>query len=175
MSIDWQRNKAKCYLKLQSAKGRGELHAGLQLFGHPKSWRLHARLHAAGAVSGWKRRTAWDEVCRRASGRRRYNRLRCYHKEARQLRVAELLQAYGPRAQWPRGTQRRIAAELKVSTATICRDVDAILQMNSNQRALPDLATLRSNVAQMRPTWKSSKATLTLKEVCNVDIVSDRS
>jgi len=45
-------------------------------------------------------------------------------KQIRRCQVAEMLIAYGP---WTRGVRARIARELGVSEATVCRDAQAVL------------------------------------------------
>ena len=61
----------------------------------------------------------FDEVCRRAGGRRRYNAERQRGAEKRRAEVARLLVKYG---RHKRGTRARIARELGVSEATVSRD-----------------------------------------------------
>ena len=72
----------------------------------------------------WSTPTDFDTVCRRAAGRRRYNAVRQFRAAYRQVEVIRLLRQYGL---FTHGTQARIARELGVSRATICRDVAAIL------------------------------------------------
>lgn len=62
----------------------------------------------------------FDEVCRRAGGRRRYNIRRQRAAFERRATVARLLVEYGRNK---RGTRARIARELGVSEATISRDI----------------------------------------------------
>jgi hypothetical protein len=71
----------------------------------------------------WGSPTTWDEVQRRAAGRRRYHALRRLWRELRRGEVVKLLARYG----YSHGVQARIARELGVSEATICRDVRATL------------------------------------------------
>lgn len=66
----------------------------------------------------------FEQVCKRAGGRRRYNRQRQVAAEQRRAQVRELLARYGRKG---RGTQARIARELGVSEATVSRDVRDIL------------------------------------------------
>jgi hypothetical protein len=73
----------------------------------------------------WGNPTSWEEVCRRAAARRHYNAVRHFEALQRQTQVAALLGQYGILTH---GVQARIARELKVSRATICRDVAALLQ-----------------------------------------------
>ena len=80
------------------------------------------------SVKGWSDRASWDVVCRRASGRRRYNatrRLRCLVRRQAMLKI---LLASG-RSLWERGIQRWFAQKLRVSPATACRHVAAVMAM----------------------------------------------
>ena len=61
----------------------------------------------------------WDAVCRRAGGRRKYNRVRQLRAELRLVKVVALLELTG----FARGYQSRIARILKVSRGTISRDI----------------------------------------------------
>jgi hypothetical protein len=70
----------------------------------------------------WSAPTSWDEVVRRAAGRRKYHALRRFQRALRRQQVAELLTRYGLRP----GVRARIARELGVSQATISRDVKAV-------------------------------------------------
>ncbi len=74
--------------------------------------------------NNWNAPVSADVAARRAGGRRRYN---AWRRDMAFLRRCEqvfpLLLKYGP---WDRGTQARIARELNVSRATICRDVAAL-------------------------------------------------
>jgi hypothetical protein len=76
-------------------------------------------------ASQWRRRTDWNEVCRRAAGRRKYNLERRRWAAERETVVFQLLLEYGL---WEWGTLSRIARELSVSRATICRDRQRILR-----------------------------------------------
>ena len=97
-------------------------------------------------MSQWSQKVTWDEVCKRASGRRAYNQQRRHVMKARRHQVGTLLAQYGP---WDRGTQARIARELGVSRATISRDVDAILHMQSKRPFVSaDAIGLRKAIAQ---------------------------
>ena len=70
----------------------------------------------------WVDPADWDMVCRRASGRRRYNSVRRFRAAMRRLQVARLVHAYG----FEHGVQARIAHELGISEATVCRDLQAL-------------------------------------------------
>ncbi|MBM4094000.1 MAG: hypothetical protein FJ276_32025 [Planctomycetes bacterium] len=63
-------------------------------------------------------RMSWDDVCRRAGGRRHYNRVRHALVLVRLARVVELLVEVGT----GRGCQTRIAERLGTTRATVCRD-----------------------------------------------------
>jgi hypothetical protein len=65
-----------------------------------------------------------EQVFKRAGGRRRYNRERQDAAAHRRSQVRCLLDLYGRDR---RGTQARIARELRVSRSTICRDVEIVL------------------------------------------------
>ncbi|HVS36840.1 MAG TPA: HTH domain-containing protein [Gemmataceae bacterium] len=73
----------------------------------------------------WSEPTSWDEVCRRAAGRRHYNGVRRCRAIVRRAEVARLLRV--PGALFDRGTQARLARQLSVSRSTICRDVAALM------------------------------------------------
>lgn len=66
----------------------------------------------------------WGAICRRAGGRRKYNRVRQIRAELRFLKVVELLRETG----FSRGYQTWIAKELGVSCATICCDIAKLLR-----------------------------------------------
>jgi hypothetical protein len=69
---------------------------------------------------------AFDELCRRAGGRRRYNFLRKQAKFARRAEIFSRL-ANLPRVSLStRGLQPALAKALGVSRRTICRDIWAI-------------------------------------------------
>ena len=71
----------------------------------------------------WSTPASFNEVCRRAGGRRAYNSWRTFTKILRRHDVARLLLEYGHK----RGVQARIAAVLGVSEATVSRDLQAVL------------------------------------------------
>ena len=70
----------------------------------------------------------FDAVCRRASGRRAYNRRR---RLARQRRIAQIivLQARGPHL-----TGRELAALLRVHESTVSRDLKAVARIREEWR-----------------------------------------
>jgi hypothetical protein len=70
----------------------------------------------------WSERTDLDEVRRRCGGRRRYNAMRSFQREARRAAVSRLLLLYGS----DRGVQSRVARELGVHRSTVSRDVRAM-------------------------------------------------
>jgi hypothetical protein len=74
----------------------------------------------------WSEQTSWDEVCRRAAGRRHYNSVRRFRATYRRCELARLLLVKGGLTD--RGTQARLARELGVSRSTICRDVARLLR-----------------------------------------------
>jgi hypothetical protein len=71
----------------------------------------------------WSDRVSNEVASKRAGGRRRYHALRRDRATVRRSQVAQLVRAYGRQ----RGAQARIARELQVSEATICRDVTWLL------------------------------------------------
>jgi hypothetical protein len=72
----------------------------------------------------WGAPVDWDTVCRRASGRRRYQSCRRLQRAVRRHQVLRLLRQYGGLVA---GVQTRIARELHCHRSTICRDVAALL------------------------------------------------
>ena len=68
-----------------------------------------------------------EQVFKRAGGRRRYNLKRQEAARVRRAEVQRLLDLYGRER---RGVQARIARELGVARATVCRDVLHILAMD---------------------------------------------
>ena len=82
---------------------------------------------------------SWDEICRRAGGRRHYNAWRGTLRLERRCKVSRLLRTY---PLFKRGTVTAIAGVLGVSVATISRDIQAILKLGHPCRycgALPIL------------------------------------
>ena len=73
-------------------------------------------------TSDWSRNTRWDEVCRRASGRRRYNAVRRLHAELRRNAIIKRAWELGT---WlrERGFQAALARQFGVNRSTISRDV----------------------------------------------------
>jgi hypothetical protein len=77
-------------------------------------------------TAAWSAPTTADEVARRAGGRKHYNSWRRWLAFCRRhTEVARRLFAQGA---WTRGVQARLARELGVSRATICRDVQYLLR-----------------------------------------------
>jgi hypothetical protein len=73
--------------------------------------------------SAWRQRTTWEEVTRRAAGRTRYNKVRQLRAALRRREVLKLLGEIG----WTYGSQAAIARRLRVSAATISRDMAVLL------------------------------------------------
>ena len=74
----------------------------------------------------WSEPTAWEEVFRRAAGRRHYNGVRQFRATVRRCDVARLLRVQGGLT--ARGTQASLARQLGVSRSTVCRDVAWLLR-----------------------------------------------
>lgn len=74
----------------------------------------------------WNHPRTWDEVCRRAAARRRWNAVRRVVAEDRRRQVLELVLALGG---LQRGTQSRIAAALGVHRSTVCKDLRRLLPL----------------------------------------------
>jgi hypothetical protein len=72
----------------------------------------------------WSAPTGFDEVCRRAAGRRRYHSVRRFLADLRRDKVTELIAQYGY-IDW--GIRASIARMLGVHRSTISRDIAAIL------------------------------------------------
>ena len=73
----------------------------------------------------WRTRGDWNTTCATAAGRRKYNQERKKWACERQDVVWSLLLKYGL---WNWGSCSRIARELSVSRATICRDRRSIIR-----------------------------------------------
>ncbi|GEM_PF-6886030 len=67
----------------------------------------------------WRAATSWDEVCRRAAGRTRYNAQRGRDRDRRRRLIVRWLLAHG--YYW--GCQAQLAHELGVKECTISRDM----------------------------------------------------
>ena len=78
-------------------------------------------------TEAWSAGTSWDEISKRAAGRRRYNAVRQFRAADRRAAVARLLFVQG--ALTEHGTQARLARQLGVSRSTICRDIAALVLM----------------------------------------------
>jgi hypothetical protein len=74
--------------------------------------------------NNWSDLTDWETVCKRNSGRRRYNARRSLLRTLRQDQVLKLLARYGLSR---RGVYSRIARELGVHRSVITRDVQFLL------------------------------------------------
>jgi len=75
----------------------------------------------------WQRTgLTWDEVCRRAAARRRWNALRTFLANERRRQVLELLVELGG---LERGAQSRIAEALKVHRSNISKDLKRLLPL----------------------------------------------
>jgi hypothetical protein len=79
----------------------------------------------------WSAPTSWDDVCRRAGGRRRYNAARRERKMWRRTEI--LIRTVGVDRRLY-GLQAQLARVLGVSPATISRDFAAI--RNAHKGAL---------------------------------------
>ncbi len=67
---------------------------------------------------------SWDEICKRAAGRKHYNSVRRQQATLRRYEIREHLRKDGGY----HGLQKALAAQYKVSRATISKDVKAITQ-----------------------------------------------
>lgn len=75
----------------------------------------------------WQRSgLSWDEVCRRAAARRRWNSLRTFLANERRRQVLELVVAGGG-FWW--GMQSDIAQKLKVHRSTVSKDLKKMLPL----------------------------------------------
>jgi hypothetical protein len=77
----------------------------------------------------WSAETSWGRVCRRASGRRRYNKWRAFVALYRQTKLLEMLGEHD----WPfkHGAQAAMARHLGVSEATISRDLKSMFKSHA--------------------------------------------
>jgi hypothetical protein len=73
----------------------------------------------------WRAPTSWDEMHRRACGRRHYNSVRTFRATLRRGQVLRLLFRWG----FAHGVQVRIARTLGCSEATLSRDMAVILPL----------------------------------------------
>ena len=98
----------------------------------------------------WGILTTWDEVCRRNAGRRRYNAGRTFLRNVRRAKIVCQLAGTGLlQARRLRGLQARLARELGVSPATICRDLRAL---RSPGYRMPVLGTCPAHLASRANT-----------------------
>lgn len=77
-------------------------------------------------TAAWSAPTTPEAAARRAGGRRRYNAQRKFVAEYRRTILRELLFAKGRLRE--RGVQAKLARDLGVSRATICRDIRVLLR-----------------------------------------------
>jgi hypothetical protein len=84
----------------------------------------------------WNQRTDFESVCRRASGRRRYNAVRHLDMLMRRQETAELALRLG-RGFFGRGARAEIARRLGVHRSTISRDVKALVTKAVAARQCP--------------------------------------
>jgi hypothetical protein len=76
-------------------------------------------------ATSWYHPTDYDEVCRRAGGRRRYNAHRQFLAEYRRRQIVKLL-VDQKIVLLAHGYQTRLAEHFGVSRSTICRDLARI-------------------------------------------------
>ncbi len=88
------------------------------------------------ATSDWSADTSWDEVCRRASGRRHYNAVRRLHAELRRNDLIERARELGT---WltERGFQAAQARRLGVHRSTVCRDIKQLERQLARLKPCP--------------------------------------
>ena len=87
--------------------------------------------------NNWSNPISWQTVYRRASGRRHYNALRQFQAVIRRHTLLELLASGRYGRLGDHGVQTRLATVLGVHRATVCRDIQALLQQARKQRACP--------------------------------------
>src|SRR2546428_13791699 len=98
-------------------------------------------------MSCWSALTTPEIRRRRSGGRNRYNSQRRVLAVVRRMRILELLKRYSV---MDRGTQARFARELRVSEATISRDLKALLQSGSICRCCGQLQAARLELKPIR-------------------------
>ena len=81
----------------------------------------------------WGAPTTWNEVVRRAAGRRHYNSVRAARRLLRRQMVARLILRDGTE----RGYQARIARELGCHPCVISRDVLALQERARREKVCP--------------------------------------
>jgi transcriptional antiterminator len=75
----------------------------------------------------WQRSgLSWDQICRRAGARNRWNSLRTFLANERRRQVLELLLALGG---LERGAQSRLAEALGVHRSTISKDLKRLMPL----------------------------------------------
>jgi DNA-binding CsgD family transcriptional regulator len=87
---------------------------------------MNQKRAAIAGRTAWRRPAAWETVCRRASGRRRYNARRKLNAAMRRHEVERLLVAEGL-GLFTWGTQAEIARCLGVHRSTVSRDMRRFL------------------------------------------------
>jgi hypothetical protein len=100
-------------------------------------------------------RLTWDEVCRRAGGRRRYNKMRQVRAFKRLMMVKSLCLGYGTGY----GSQARIARELGVHRSTICRDFQLLAAVEPY-----DPISILDEEAQTEEAWDREPEPRALQE-----------
>ncbi len=88
------------------------------------------------ATSDWSADTNWDEVCRRASGRRHFNAMRQLRAECRRDALIErALESVSCVTE--RGFQAAQARKFGVHRSTICRDMKLLLRRAVEEKHCP--------------------------------------
>src|SRR5262249_57546711 len=85
----------------------------------PREWReVSNRSLKEKRATSWGTLVAWDTVCRRASGHRRYNSLRRYRAALRRHEIVEHARAFGL-VFTRRGTCARLARQFGLHPSTV--------------------------------------------------------
>src|SRR5438309_25834 len=108
----------------------------------------------------------WEQVCRRAGGRRAYNALRRDRAILRRLEVARLFFEAGAYL-GPHGIQARIARQWGVSEATISRDIRKIRKELARRSNEPSARLRRAALADglIEPSPAEARAHQLLDEL----------